>query len=109
MLKTQPQFLGQHLKALIEGIYVYKTRPSVVLEVYRELGMNDSDAAKQTYERIVKSLREYPIPEAKGVQAVLNSLQHPKARGSKAADFIDSSLLEKIKASGFIDRLYGRK
>ena len=109
LLKTQPQILTQHLKALIDGIYVYKTRPQVVLEVYRELGMTDPEAARQTYARIVKSLREYPVPEANGVQAVLDSLPHPKARSAKANQFMDASLIEEIKASGFIDRLYGRK
>jgi hypothetical protein len=44
-----------------------------------------------------------------GLQAVLDSLPHPKARAAKPADFIDSSLIEEIKARGFIDRLYGRK
>jgi ABC-type nitrate/sulfonate/bicarbonate transport system substrate-binding protein len=108
-LKTQPQIVGQHLRALIEGIHVYKTRPQVVLEVYKELGMKDPEAAKQTYERIVKSLRAYPVPEANGVQAVLDSLPHPKARTAKASQFMDASLIEEIKASGFIDRLYAGK
>jgi hypothetical protein len=108
-LKTQPQILTQHLKALIDGIHVYKTRPQVVLEVYKELGMKDPEAARQTYERIAKSLREYPVPEANGVQAVLDSLPHPKARTAKASQFMDASLIEEIKASGFVDRLYGRK
>jgi ABC-type nitrate/sulfonate/bicarbonate transport system substrate-binding protein len=109
LLKTQPQILTQHLKALIDGIYVYKTRPQVVMEVYKELGMKDPDAARQTYERIAKSLREYPVPETAGVQAVLDSLPHPKARAAKAGQFIDVGLIEEIKASGFIDRLLAKK
>jgi len=109
LIKTQPQILTQHLKALIEGIYVYKTRPQVVLEVYKELGMTDPEAARQTYARIVKSLREYPVPETNGVQAVLDSLPHPKARTAKASQFMDASLIEEIKTGGFIDRLYGKK
>jgi ABC-type nitrate/sulfonate/bicarbonate transport system substrate-binding protein len=109
LLKKQPQIVSQHLKALIEGIHVYKTRPHVVLEVYKELGMKDPDAAKQTYQRIAKSLREYPVPENDGVQAVLDSLPHPKARNAKASQFIDASVIEEIKASGFIDGLSGKK
>ena len=108
-LKMQPEILTQHLKALIEGIYVYKTRPQVVLEVYKELGMTDPEAARQTYARIVKSLREYPVPETNGVQAVLDSLPNPKARTAKASQFMDATFIEGIKASGFIDRLYGKK
>jgi hypothetical protein len=39
----------------------------------------------------------------------LDSLPNPKAKGAKATDFFDSSILEEIKASGYIDKLYGRK
>jgi hypothetical protein len=97
------------LEAVIEGIYVYRTRPQVVMEVYRQQGLKDQAAAKEAYEKILKSLREYPIPETKGVQAVLDSLPNPKTKGAKAADFMDTSLLEEIKASGYVDKLYGRK
>jgi hypothetical protein len=49
------------------------------------------------------------VPEANGVQAVLDSLSHPKARTAKASQFMDASLIEEVKASGFIERLYGKK
>jgi hypothetical protein len=97
------------MEAIVEGIYIYRTRPQVVLEVYKEQGLKDPNAARQTYEKILKSLREYPVPELKGLQAVLDSLPNPKAKGAKATDFFDSSILEEIKASGYIDKLYGRK
>ena len=108
-LKTQRQTLRTYMEAVLDGIYIYRTRPQVVLEVYKEQGLKDPTAAKLAYEKILKSLREYPIPEPKGVQAVLDSLPNPKAKAVKAADFFDSSLLEEIKASGYIDKLYGRK
>jgi hypothetical protein len=33
----------------------------------------------------------------------------PKARGAQAKDFVDTSLLEEIRKSGFLDRLYGKR
>jgi NitT/TauT family transport system substrate-binding protein len=108
-LKRQRQTLRTYMEAIVEGIYVYRTRPQLVLEVYREQGMKDPNAARQTYEKILKSLREYPVPEPKGLQAALDSLPNPKAKGAKATDFFDASILEEIKASGYIDKLYGRK
>lgn len=108
-LKRQRQTLRTYMEAIVEGIYIYRTRPQVVLEVYREQGMRDPNAARQTYEKILKSLREYPVPEPKGLQAALDSLPNPKAKGVKATDFFDASILEEIKASGYIDKLYGRK
>jgi hypothetical protein len=32
----------------------------------------------------------------------------PKARGARAENFMDTSLMEEIKKSGFIDKLYGK-
>jgi hypothetical protein len=68
----------------------------------------DPQVIKSLYERLSKAMVEYPVPDTQGVQTALDSLLTPKARGARAEDFIDSSLMEEIKKSGFIDRLYGR-
>ena len=57
-LNRQRQTLRTYMEAIVEGIYIYRTRPQVVLEVYREQGMRDPNAARQTYEKILKSLRK---------------------------------------------------
>jgi hypothetical protein len=51
---------------------------------------------------------EYPVPEPNCIQNVLDSLTHPNARTVKPAAVMDSSIMEEIKKSGFIDKLYGR-
>ena len=43
-----------------------------------------------------------------GIQNVIDSLPMPKARGAKAEDFIDGSLMEEIRKSGFVDKLFGK-
>ena len=60
------------------------------------------------HERLAKSLREYPVPDAGGIQGALDSLVHPNARNVKPASLMDTTLVEEIKKSGFIDKLYGR-
>jgi hypothetical protein len=47
---------------------------------------------------------EYPLPEEKAT--ALESIGTPKARAAQASELIDTTLLEEIKQSGFIDRLY---
>jgi hypothetical protein len=64
--------------------------------------------AKDLYDRLSGSLREYPIPEPNGIQSALDSIAHPNARNVKPASLIDTSIIEEIKKSGFIDKLYGR-
>jgi len=42
------------------------------------------------------------------MQTAIDSLALPKARGAQAKDFMDITLLEEIKKSAYIDRLYGK-
>ncbi len=108
MIKTQRDTLRRYLQAIIEGIYVFKNRPQVVYSVFAEEGIKDPAVAKDLYNRLATGLREYPIPEPIGIQNALDSISHPNARNVKPADLMDTSILEEIKKSGFIDKLYGR-
>ena len=105
LLKNQRENVRRFLQAITEGIYVFKTKPEVAKSVLKE---STSEAEiTPLYDRLLKSFREYPVPESRGIQNILESLLTPKARGARAEDFMDVSLMEEIKKSGFIDRLYG--
>jgi NitT/TauT family transport system substrate-binding protein len=108
-LKTQRDLLEKFLEGLVEGIHAFKTRPDLALAVLGET-IKDSKVAKTSYQSWADSLRDYPVPEAVGMQAALDSLIEitPKARGASAKDFMDVRLLEQIQRSGYIDRLYSR-
>jgi len=108
MLREQRDTARKLLNAYVEGIQIFKSRPEVVFSVLKEEGIKDPKVAKEIYDRVSKSLREYPVPEPTGVQSALDSLPNPKARTAKAEGFMDTSLMEEIRKSGFIDRLYGR-
>jgi NitT/TauT family transport system substrate-binding protein len=108
LVKTQRETVRKFLEAYVEGIYVFKTRPDVALDVLKEEGITEPQIAKNIYDRIAKSLREVPTPEVKGIQSALDSIGTPKARGAQAKDYIDTSLIEEIQKSGYITRLYGK-
>ena len=78
------------------------------MAVIEEGGVKDPVIVKELYDRIAKSLREFPVPEESGVQGALDSLTHPNAKTTKPASIMDASLMEEIRKSGFIDKLYGR-
>ena len=107
-IKTQRETLRRLLMAYIEAIYVFRTRPTAVYSVLAEEDIKDPAVQKDVYERSLKSVREFPIPEPNGIQSVLDSLPHPNARNIKPASVMDTSILEEIKKSGFVDKLYGR-
>lgn len=108
LLKSQRENIRRFLQALIEGIYVFKSKPEIAREVLRE-SSGDAEAIGPLYERFSKSFRDYPAPEVRGIQNVLDSLLTPKAKGSRAENFMDASLMEEIRKSGFIERLYAGK
>jgi len=107
LLKNQRENVRRFLQAMTEGIYVFKTKPDVAKAVLKE--SNNEAEVGSLYERLQKSFREYPLPERRGIQNVIEFMPTPKARGARAEDFMDTSLIEEIKKSGFIDRLYGGK
>ena len=108
LIRTQRDTVRRILLAYVEGISIYKTRPTAAYAVMDESGIKEPTVQKELYDRTAKSLRQYPIPEPNGVQGALDSLTHPNAKTTKPAGLMDTSILEEIKKSGFIDKLYRR-
>jgi len=107
-IKSQREILRRLLMAYLEGIAIFRTRPREAYAVLEEEGIKDPAIQKDIYERALKHVREYPVPEANGIQSVLDSLTHPNAKTTKPHSIMDTSILEEIRKSGFIDKLYGR-
>jgi NitT/TauT family transport system substrate-binding protein len=107
LLKNQRDNVKKFLQALIEGIHAFKTMPEMARAVLRESN-GDAEVVGPLYERLTKSFRDFPIPEPRGIQNVIDSLPTPKAKGARGEDFTDSSLMEEIRKSGFLERLQGK-
>ena len=107
-IKSQREILRRLLMAYLEGIAIFRTRPRAAYAALEEEGIKDPAIQKDIYERALKHVREYPVPEPNGIQSVLDSLTHPNAKTTKPQSIMDTSILEEIRKSGFIDKLYGR-
>lgn len=107
LLKNQRDNVKRFLQALIEGIHTFKANSELARAVLRE--SNSEGEVGSLYERLTKSFRDFPSPERHGIQNVIDSLPTPKARGAKADDFIDSTLMEEIRKGGFMEKLGGVK
>jgi NitT/TauT family transport system substrate-binding protein len=107
-IKSQREILRRLLMAYLEGIAIFRTRPRAAYAALEEEGIKDPAIQKDIYERALKHVREYPVPEPNGIQSVLDSLSHPNAKTTKPQNIMDTSILEEIRKSGFIDKLYGR-
>jgi hypothetical protein len=51
-------------------------------------------------------LAEKPYPTVKGVQTILDWSKRPDAHKAKPAQFIQTTVIEKLDRQGFIDGLY---
>jgi ABC-type nitrate/sulfonate/bicarbonate transport system substrate-binding protein len=107
LIKNQRDNIKRFLMALVEGIHAFKTKPDIAFAVLRE-SSGEADVVGPLYERLSKSFRDFPTPELRGIQNVLDSLPSPKARGARAEDFIDATLMDEIRKSGFVERLQGK-
>jgi len=105
LLKTKRDLLLKFSEGLIEGIYLFKTNKELALSVLRQEGIKGPE---YSYPRIAAAMRERPLPEIKGVQAVLDSVRTPKSKVTQAKDVIEPGLIEEIDKSGYITTLYGK-
>ena len=104
-LRSKRELLSKFVEGLIEGIYVFKTNKELAMSVLRAEGIKGPE---YSYPRVAAAMREHPIPEAKGVQAVMDSVKSPKSKLTLAKEVIDGSLIEEIDKSGYIAKLYGK-
>lgn len=104
-LRTKREMLLKFAEGLIEGIYVFKTNKDLAMSVLRAEGFKGVD---YSYPRVAAAMRERPVPETKGVQAVLDSVKTAKSKITLAKEVIDGSLIEEIDKIGYIAKLYGR-
>lgn len=105
LIKTKREVMLRFVEGLIEGIYVFKTNKDLALSVLSAEGIKGPEYG---YPRVAAAMRARPIPEIKGVQAVLDSIKTPKSKITSASDVMDVSLVEEIDRSGYIAKLYGK-
>jgi NitT/TauT family transport system substrate-binding protein len=106
----QPDTIERFLKALIKGVYIFKTNKELTIAtIMRYARIDDPAIAEATRAYYLNNLKNdvYLTP-----RAVENSLQvmaanEPEALGAKPEQFLDTSFIERIKASGYVEQVWG--
>jgi NitT/TauT family transport system substrate-binding protein len=89
--------------------YLFKTRPDIVVPLLqRYLKIEDRKATEELHAYHVPVFQKIPRPSFPGMQALRDFLvaKYPAAASLKESDIADSSFIDEIERSGFIDRLY---
>jgi ABC-type nitrate/sulfonate/bicarbonate transport system substrate-binding protein len=97
------------MQGFVETIHLFKTRPDIVVPLLqRYLKIEDRKAVEELHAFHVPEFLKVPRPSFPGMQALRDFLvaKYPAAGSLKESDIVDSSFIDEIEQSGFIDRLY---
>ena len=109
-LRERRPIVEDFLRGFLEGVaYAKQNKEESIRLIGEFLRLSERDEAEETYQVIVQNIQpRKPYPAKEGVETVLRNLESTiaKAKGAKAEDLVDESVLRKLDQSGFIDALY---
>jgi NitT/TauT family transport system substrate-binding protein len=104
-----PDQVERFLKAIADGIHVFKTdKPRSLAILKRYMKGADDDIVEATYRSTQATLEEAPHPTLPAVKGALEmlSLQYPNAKQTDASIIVEPSFMKRIEDSGYIRALY---
>jgi ABC-type nitrate/sulfonate/bicarbonate transport system substrate-binding protein len=97
------------VRAFVEAIQYFRTNPKGTISILQKtMGGIAAEPARLLYDEYAELFEELPVPQEKGLQALLDQENDPKAKTFKPADFVDLSFLRKIDPGGVVDKIYSR-
>ena len=110
LIKSRPDLVRSVMKAYVEGIHYYKTRPAESLAILgKYLKTSDNNVLTEVYNSIgLKLTPERPYPTLRGIDVILREIiaRNPKTKTARPEEIVDSSFVKELDTSGFIDGLY---
>jgi ABC-type nitrate/sulfonate/bicarbonate transport system substrate-binding protein len=97
------------VRGYVETIHAFKTQPDVVVPLLqRFLNISDRKAAEDLHKFYVPLFPQAPRLSSSGIQGVRDvfSKRYPAAQKLQESDISDSSFIDELEQSGFIQRLY---
>ncbi|HEY1270228.1 MAG TPA: ABC transporter substrate-binding protein [Candidatus Binatia bacterium] len=108
-IKQRRETARKFMRALVEGIHVYKTQKEFSKKVMAKyIRVNDQDVLEDSYQFFSRLVPAKPYPPIDGIKEALIELgdADPKARAAAPEEFADMSLVKELDESGFVDALY---
>jgi len=98
------------VRGYVETVHAFKTQPDVYIPVLqRFLNISDRKVVEDLYKFYVPLFPQAPrVALAEGMQSLRDtfSKKYPAAQKLQESDFVDSSFIDELEQSGFIQRLY---
>jgi NitT/TauT family transport system substrate-binding protein len=108
---SKPQVIEGYLKAMVEAIAVTvdpANRESVTRLIAANLRLTNPADAEESYQAVVNSFERVPTPNLDGMKRLQRLLTHvnPKVSEVKVESVVDSSFMNKLESSGFMQSVY---
>ena len=97
------------MKTFVEGLRYYKDNREFVLKVTADFAQNrDPEVLRPTYEVVTRFQDRIPYVNMKGIEFMLKTLElrDPRAKTFDPASVVDSSFIQELDRSGFIDAVW---
>jgi ABC-type nitrate/sulfonate/bicarbonate transport system substrate-binding protein len=108
-VRDQPALAERYMAALIEGLHRYLTdREFGIITIGRYTRTDDRDILAESYDYYDGTMERDLTPSMPGLQAQLDELAStkPQAQSARPEQFLDLGPLDRVKASGLVERLY---
>ena len=109
--RDNPDLVERYIRATIKGTYRLMTDAQFGMQVVRKhSGTDDPKVLEETYNyyRDVYVKDGYPALDALQFSIDLAAEEIPDARNAKPEQFVDLTFIDKIKASGLVEKLWGK-
>jgi len=108
--KSHREVVMRFLKAYVEGTRRFMTDKEFGIKTLRKYtGTQDQEILSKTYDLFAsKYIKKNPTLSLKGVETTLAMIadRNPKAKGRRAEEFVDTSLMEELEKTGFIKSVW---
>lgn len=109
LLARNRDLARRFLKSFVEAIHLVKTNSALskgAMAKYRRT--KDEKQTEDAYQTLAEIVRPKPYPSIEGFRTIIKDASEriPAARTANPKDFMDTSLLEELDRSGYIDALY---
>jgi len=109
-LREHPDTVERYIRASLEGSHAFQTDKALgekAIETFTDT--HDVDQLEETYAYVKDQFSKTGTPSIEGIQKSLEIAADniPEAKTATPAQFVDTTVLDKIKASGFLRDLWG--
>ncbi len=97
------------VKTFVEAIHLVRTNPALSKRAFAKYRQSkDEKRVEDAYQALREVVKPKPYPSVEGFKTIINDAldRIPAAKTANPKDFIDTSLLEELDRSGYIDGLY---